>query len=407
MREIILFDTEASHLNLLPLTYTRSAADLRVGITTLREKWELLLDAKARYLTVEHLREHYADEYVNPEDDVESLFIGADVIADENLAEAVRGLESGCALLDENEKVFALRGKNSQLSGQTWNKSSIIRGVRRIEFVYDVFLRNGEVICEDFARITRGRVSQPLSETNRVIGNYMLDSGIPAIFIEEGASVEGACINVKDGPVFIGRDAEIMEGSCVRGPLALCDKAKIRMGAKIYGKTTLGPYCKVGGEVDNVVLIGYSNKAHDGYLGNAVIGEWCNIGAGVNASNLKNNYAKIRVWNYAARSFLRTDLQFCGLIMGDHSKVGINGSFNTATVVGVGVNMHGSGFPRVFVPSFSEGSPTGGYSNVRLKDFYDIAERVMSRRGKEFTPADHRMFERIYDMALQFKGGRK
>ena len=230
------------------------------------------------------------------------------------------------------------------------------------------------------------------------------EEGSRKLFIEDGASIEGAIINVKDGPVYIGRDSVIMEGATVRGPLALCNNAKIRMGARIYGGSTFGPYCKVGGEIDNAVFFGYSNKAHDGYLGNAVVGEWCNIGAGTNASNLKNDYSKIRVWNYAKHTFMRTDLQFCGLIMGDHSKIGVNCMLNTATVLGVGVNLHGSGFPRVFVPSFSEGSPAGGFKDVSLKKFCEIAERVMSRRGLELTEQDRRILERVREVASRFKG---
>lgn len=208
---------------------------------------------------------------------------------------------------------------------------------------------------------------------------------------------------MSEGPVYVGRGARISEGSCVRGPLALCDHAQVNMGAKIYGNTTLGPYCKVGGELNNVVMFGYSNKAHDGYLGNAVIGEWCNIGAGTNASNLKNDYSKIRLWNYNKRSFVRTDLQFCGLMMGDHSKAGINCMFNTATVVGVGCNVHGAGFPRPFVPSFSEGSPSAGFRDVDLRKFFDIAARVMARRGIELTELDRRIFQAISEAAASYK----
>ena len=222
--------------------------------------------------------------------------------------------------------------------------------------------------------------------------------------IEEGATIEGATINLRKGPVYIGHNAEIMEGSCVRGPLALCKEAKIRMGSKIYGGSTFGPFCKVGGEIDNAVFFGFSNKAHDGYLGNAVIGEWCNIGAGVNASNLKNDYSKIRVWNYKSHTFMRTDLQFCGPIIGDHTKIGVNCMLNTATVLGVGVNIHGSGFPRVFVPSFSEGSPVTGFTNVTMKKFHDIAERVMSRRDLRLTDIDNRIYEKVYEVAARFKG---
>lgn len=277
------------------------------------------------------------------------------------------------------------------------------REPRIVKYTFDIFRLNPTLLIEDYFRITDGRKSAPLSSSNKVIGDFVNEAGQQMLFIEEGAVIEGATINLTKGPVYIGKNAEIMEGSCVRGPLALCEKAKIRMGSKIYGGSTFGPYCKVGGEIDNAVMFGYSNKAHDGYLGNAVIGEWCNIGAGVNASNLKNDYSKIRVWNYKSKTFMRTDLQFCGPIIGDHTKIGVNCMLNTATVLGVGVNIHGSGFPRVFVPSFSEGSAAGGFSTVPMKKFHDIAERVLSRRDLRLTETDNKIYEKIYEIASQFK----
>ena len=234
------------------------------------------------------------------------------------------------------------------------------------------------------------------------VGDAVAADGTPRIFVEEGAVVEAAVLNVVNGPIYIGRDAEVMEGSCIRAPFALCDHAVVNMGARIYGATTIGPYCKVGGELNNVVMIGYSNKAHDGFLGNAVIGEWCNLGGGTTASNLKNDYTEIKLWNYPAHRFLRTGLQFCGLIMGDHSKTGINCMFNTATVVGVGVNIHGAGFPRNFVASFSEGS-SAGFTDVSLAKFFDIAERMMARRKVELTDTDREIFKSIYNIADTYK----
>jgi UDP-N-acetylglucosamine diphosphorylase/glucosamine-1-phosphate N-acetyltransferase len=267
---------------------------------------------------------------------------------------------------------------------------------------YDIFMENHRGIVEDFALLTHGRASQSLSDTNTVIGNPVDDNGNPMIFIEEGAVVEGAMLNVKNGPIYVGRNAEVMEGSCLRGPIALCEHAVVNMGTRMYGATTLGPYCKVGGEVNNVVMMGYSNKAHDGFLGNAVIGEWCNIGGGSTASNLKNDYTEIKLWNYPAHRFLRTGLQFCGLIMGDHSKSGINCMFNTATVLGVGVNIHGAGFPRNFVASFSEGSASG-FTDVPLTKFFDIARRMMARRGLTLSEIDMRIFESIHAFADNYK----
>ena len=250
---------------------------------------------------------------------------------------------------------------------------------------------------QDFVRLTEGRESQPLSDTNVLVGDRN------RIFIEEGASVEGAILNTVGGCMYIGRDVEVMEGACIRAPFAACHDAKVRMGAKVYGATTLGPFCKVGGEVENTVFIGYSNKAHDGFIGDAVIGEWCNLGGGTTASNLKNDYSEIKLWNYEAQKFLRTGLQFCGLIMGDHSKTGVNCMINTATVLGVGVNIHGAGFPRNFVASFQEGSASAGFKNVPLPAFFAIAERVMARRGIKLTDVDREIYTAIYNISDRYK----
>ena len=255
---------------------------------------------------------------------------------------------------------------------------------------------NGSQIAADFAILTEGRKSATPDSTVTVIG----DPG--QLFIEEGAKLTCCAINVTNGPVYIGRDAEVMEYAALRGPVAVCDHSIVNIGTKIYGATTIGQWSKVGGELNNVVIHSYSNKAHDGFLGNAVIGSWCNLGAGCVASNLKNDYTEIKLWNYPSHRFLKTGLQFCGLIMGDHSKAGINTMFNTATVVGVGVNIHGTGFPRNFVASFSEGG-TAGFSDVSMTKFFDVAARVMARRGIALTDADRRMFYAIRDAAENYK----
>lgn len=401
MRRIVLFDTEAIHADLLPISYTRPTAAFRLGIRTIREQWEELLPGEYFYRPVEFQRDKFG---TCPADEPDMLFIAGNVVPDERLAVIIEGLRPGEALR-QGESIVAFRGSESQLDAGEWNAViDVDPSVARVlTFVYDIFQANGEAVKAEYRLVTRGRKSQPLSDSNRVIGEPVDAEGNPMIFLEEGASVEGAIINVKEGPVYVGADAVVMEGACLRGPIALCRKAQVKMGAKIYGGTTFGPYCKIGGEVQNAVIFGYSNKAHDGYLGNAVIGEWCNLGAGVNASNLKNDYSKIRIWNYPRHTFMRTDLQFCGLIMADHSKAGINCMFNTATVVGVGVNLHGAGFPRVFLPSFQEGSPAGGMTDVPLKKFYQIAERVMGRRGLTLTDADRRIYERVYEVASRYK----
>lgn len=396
---IYLFDTAERHENLLPLTFTRPIADIRVGIDTIKEKWKRFLPGEYKYLPVEYLQEKFG-EY--PKTESIALFINGSVIPNEELIWQISSLKIQEALI-YNEELIAFYGTYSSMMTGDFTSRPIQFELRKINHIFDIFLLNGIQINEDFRHITKGRESLPIDESNTIIGAKSNSEISQKIFIEKGAQVFGAILNVANGPIYIGENAEIMEGACVRGPLAICNDAKIRMGAKIYGGCTFGPFCKVGGEVDNTVFFGYSNKAHDGYLGNAVIGEWCNIGAGVVASNLKNDYSKIRVWNYHTHTFMRTDLQFCGAIIGDHTKVGVNCMLNTATVLGVGVNIHGSGFPRVFVPSFSEGSPGAGFTNVSISKFMQIAERAMSRRGITIDDTDRKIFDKVYQVASGLK----
>lgn len=415
-RKVVLFDTEDNYRNLLPLSYTRPVGAFRVGMDTLCEKWEAFLPGEYHWLTRPYLQEKFP---CRVQDDEEAFFIGGNVIADQELADEVLALESGQGLRDASG-LWAWRGTLRafrELTGHDdvdhpvgetlhYKENESVRNHdtrgRRINYVFDIFLHNAETIVEDYSRHCHGRRSLAPDESTRVIGPMWQPDGTPSLMIAEGATVTGATLNVTEGPIFIGRNAQVMEGACLRGPLVVGEGTRIRMGARIYGGTTFGPHCRIGGEVDNTVVFGFSNKAHDGYLGNAVIGEWCNIGAGANASNLKNDYAKIRIWNYAQRRFMRTDLQFCGLIMGDHSKAAINAMFNTATVVGVGVNFHGAGFPRTFIPSFQNGSPAG-YSDVPVDTFFKVAATVMARRGIELTDVDRRIFEHIHATASEFK----
>lgn len=395
--KIYLFDTPESHLNLLPLSYVRPVADFRCGISTIRQKWERILNTSCGYYPADYLRDKYGT-VENP--DETSLFIAGNLLPRKDTAECFLNLNPGEAVLKDDQPM-AFKGTLSQFEAGDWKAVDCKGTLKLIEYVFDIFLFNAEEIKQDYEVLTKGRVSQPLPECVRT-----LECNKPAreshdIFIEEGATVECATINVSEGPVYIGKDSILMEGACVRGPFALCEGSEVRMGAKIYEGTTIGPHCKVGGEVSNTVFFGYSNKAHDGYLGNAVIGEWCNIGAGANASNLKNDYSLIRIWNYRTKSFMRTDLQFCGLIMGDHSKIGVNCMINTATVIGVGVNLHGAGFPRTFVPCFSEGSATAGFTSVPLKKFIEIADRVMSRRDMKPSEADIEVLRHVYENQQQ------
>lgn len=403
MSKILFFDTQSAHENLLPLSFTRPISHFRVGITTLAEKWHALLPGEYDCWPVEYMRPRFTQNEgaVAQEDDI--LWIAGGLIADNASLSAANALQVGEAIVASDGEVLLFRGSLQDFSAKNWTSIGEGADLQRIKYVFDIFLQNPRLVTEDFFRLTSGRESQPLDASNRVLGPMTDDKGRPMIFIEEGASVECAILSTKEGPIYIGRDAVVMEGCLVRGPIAFCRKSQARMGAKLYSGSTFGPYVKVGGEVSNAVIFGYSNKSHDGYLGNAVIGEWCNLGAGVNASNLKNDYAKIRIWNYATHTFMKTDLQFCGLIMGDHSKAGVNCMFNTATVVGVGVNVHGAGFPRVFLPSFSEGSPSSGFKSVSVSKFETIASRVMARRGMEVTDADRMIYEAIYKVSSKFK----
>jgi len=395
---IILFDQPAVRENLLPLSYTRPVADFLVGINTLKQKWEMFVEGTVSYLTVPYLSEKYGA--VETDD---NLFVASNVIATKELAEAVASLDMGEALVAETTggdlMLVAVRGRMedyNRVTGSAPAGRMFEERVDAIKHVYDIFLLNGGQINRDFEVLTAGREGQAIPRSNTVIGDP------EQIYIESGAIVEGVVLNASHGPIYVGRHVEIMEGSCLRGPIALGEHSTVNMGTRIYPGTSLGPWCKVGGELNNVVMFGFSNKAHDGFLGNAVIGEWCNLGAGCVASNLKNDYTEIKLWNYPSHRFLRTGLQFCGLIMADHSKAGINTMFNTATMVGVGVNIHGSGFPRNFIASFSEGGSTG-FTDLPMEKFFDTAHRMMARRGRSLSETDNRIFHAIRELAENYK----
>ncbi len=385
----ILFD-ESTRINLLPFTFTRPVADIRIGILTIREKWEKYLGCKTSTLT-----ESYLGEKFPMVRESENILINASVLPNPVLAEEIKALKPNQAL-SSGDYIIALNLKDVDIDNLGDDVSGVIdeleseSEVTKLNNVWEIFSFNDEEIRKDFALITKGRTSAKLSDTNSV-------TGIENIFVEEGAKVEFSIINAKLGPVYIGKDAEIMEGSMVRGPLALGEGAIIKMGTKVYGATTIGPFSKVGGEINNVVIFGYSNKAHDGFLGNSVIGEWCNLGADTNTSNLKNTYEEAKLWSYADETFVNTGLQFCGLIMGDHSKCGINTMFNTATVVGVNANVFGSGFQRNFIPSFTWGG-VSGFGTYDIKRAVTVAKRVYERRELEFNEIDQKILTHIFNL---------
>lgn len=398
MRNIVLFDSEFAHNSLLPLSYTRPVSHFRVGIFTIEEKWKRFCpEAYISTLAIEWLQEKYVPHIEN-----DSLFVDSSILPDRDFVDAVYELAPSEALV-KGDDILAYRGTLEEVKDRKPTKEKPYPGdLDRLRYVYNIFQLNGNEIRQDYRMSVSEKRSLPVPEDCLVIGSTDANRFHPGIFIGSGARLHGCTLNPTEGPIYIGENAEIMEGACLRGPVAVCAGSKVNMGCKIYPDTTIGPWSKVGGELNNAVIFGYSNKAHDGFLGNAVIGEWCNIGAGTNASNLKNDYSKIRIWNYQTHSFMRTDLQFCGLIMGDHSKAGINCMFNTATVVGVGVNFHGAGFPRPFIPSFSKGS-CAGFTDVDLNNFFDVASKAMARRNVLLSDADKRMFEQIFRAASKFK----
>ena len=386
----ILFDGPHRN-NLLPFTFTRPVADIRVGILTIREKWELYLDYTTTTVTEDYLSEKFP--MVELED---NIMINASFLPNAEIVSIIKSLEDNQAVF-KDEDIIAFRIKEGE-EHEDFSKFKAIEfesDLLTIEHTWDIFSKNGQAIAEDFTLLTKVRTSQPIPDTVNALHPE-------SIFIEEGASLNFVALNASSGPIYIGKDAEIMEGAIIRGPFALCHNAGVKMGAKIYGPTTIGPYSKVGGEVNNSVLFGYSNKGHDGFLGNSVLGEWCNLGADTNNSNLKNNYAEVRLWDYNTEGFAKTGLQFCGLMMGDHSKCGINTMFNTGTVVGVSANIFGSGFPRNFVPSFSWGG-NKGFITYKTNKAFEVAEVVMTRRKEIFTEKDKAILEHIFEATKKYR----
>lgn len=386
---IILFD-DSTRYSLLPFTHTRPIADIRCGIMTMRERWEHFIGKDTGTMTAPYLQEVYP---MNGGSD--NLFINGSIFATADLYAAIQKLEPMQQLVQQGliiaarvsdsviqfvpELIIPVELKEVEYAGQ----------MRRLQHIWNIFSFNEDAISEDFTLITTGRTSQPIPE-GVVVKNR------ENLFIEEGAIVNAGCIINAEGPVYIGKDAEILEGALIRGPLALCEHAVVKMGAKLYKGTTIGPGCKVGGEISNVVFFANSNKAHDGYLGNSVIGEWCNLGADTNCSNLKNNYDTIKIWDEHNFKSIQTGLIFCGLMMGDHSKCGINTMFNTGTVVGVSANIYGGSFPEKFIPSFAWGG-SEGLTGYRLERALETANRMMQRRGKTLTAEEVKMYNHIYE----------
>ncbi|PKP00003.1 MAG: glucose-1-phosphate thymidylyltransferase [Bacteroidetes bacterium HGW-Bacteroidetes-9] len=386
----VLFD-EARRSNFLPLTFLRPVADIRFGILTIREKWERYLKCKTSTLTEEYLSAKFP--LIKEKDNV---IINGAICPNNKLIEEISRLKAGQALV-KGETVIAmfLNEKDFEVQSGTIEEIETETDFLEINNTWDIFAKNGEAIIADFELITKGRKSKPVPAHSIAIASEN-------IFIEEGAEVLVSTLNATDGPIYLGKDSIVMEGSHIRGPFALCDHAQTKMAAKIYGSTTIGPYSKVGGEVNNSVIFGYSNKAHDGFLGHSVIGEWCNLGADTNTSNLKNTYDSVKLWSYTDEAFVDTEQQFCGLIMGDHSKCGINTMFNTGTVVGVSSNIFGSGFQRNFVSSFKWGG-VSGFTTFQPQKAIEVAMGMYKRRDLEFTDIDAQLIEDVYNLTHNYR----
>ena len=379
----ILYDGSVRNA-LLPFTFTRPVADIRIGILTIREKWEKYLGVTTTTITEEYLSEKFP--MVEME---ENIMINAAYCPNNVLVEMIDFLKPMQAIVKGDDIIaFYTTNDQEEVDFDDYELIEFEGDLLVIEYSWDIFQKNDQAIREDFELLTDDRKSQPIPNTVQVLG-------AENIFIEEGAVLNFCTLNATTGPIYIGKDAEIMEGSVIRGPFALCDHAQVKLATKIYGATTIGPHCRVGGEVNNSVMFAYSNKGHDGFLGNAVLGEWCNIGADSNNSNLKNNYEAVKLWDYETQRFVNTGLQFCGLMMGDHSKCGINTMFNTGTVVGVAANIFGAGFPRNYIANFTWGGAQGVQAYLPKKAF-ETAKIVMSRRNIEFTEVDENILNHIF-----------
>lgn len=392
MNYILFDDAQSEHL--LPLTYTRPTCQLLVGIWTIREKWEARLERSVSFVPYRtYLATKFKAIFTN-----DNVYINGALLPDQPLMDAIAGLGMEHALVLGN-RIVALR--SSQHVERFDAESLQIRAVKVFEYEgepewinypEDIFRKNGRQIAIDYQLISANRKSDTVDESVRLIGKEN-------IFIEPGAKLLACTINAAAGPVYIAADAEVMEGATIRGPFYLGAHSAVKMGAKIYGDTSIGPHCKVGGEISNSVMIGFSNKGHDGFMGNSVIGEWCNWGADTNNSNLKNNYEQVKLWDHVAGRFRNTGLQFAGLIMADHAKCGINTMFNTGTVVGVGANVFGAGFPRNFLPAFSWGGAQG-IETFRFNKFCETASKVMERRGVELDAVERTILETIYNETI-------
>lgn len=389
---ILFAELESSHQKLFPLTYTRPIADLRVGILTISEKWSRSLDDSVLgYRTQDYLQ----GKFRSIDADEQTIWVINGLLPSADLLSAIAQLDSGQALYSE-EKVLIARGKENPLEGTGYKKINYTNSYDTIERTWDIFPANGAQIRQDFELLTSGREGIPIKDPHtKTYGDQ--------IFLEAGCSVKAAILNAENGPIYLGKNSTVQEGAIIRGPFAVGEGSIVAMGAKMRGDTSAGPFCKLGGEISNSIFQGYSNKGHDGFLGNSVIGEWCNFGAGTNNSNLKNNYDPVRMWDFETNSFIHSGLQFCGLIMGDHSKAAINTMFNTGTTVGVSCNIYGAGFPKNMIPSFSWGGVETEAVTHKPRKAFITADIAMNRRKITLTEEDKAILKYIFEDSAQYR----
>lgn len=388
---LILFDHPEIRQNLLPFTFTRPVAAIRTGILTIAEKWERHLDLKSSFATEDYLAEKFPIHT-----GTDNLWINGAVCPTAELTQAILNLALEESLV-QNELVIATRTASTQLPlPDSKTKKEFPGSLTLIDQLWKIYQQNGTQIREDFMLVTAGRKSAPVADEHTRVYNAS------QIFLEEGARVRAAVLNAENGPIYLGKNSFVQEGALIRGPFALCEESHVNMGAKVRGDTTVGPFSKIGGEVSNSVIFGYSNKAHDGFLGNSVLGEWCNIGADTNTSNMKNNYENIKLWSYAKGGFKDSGLMFCGLMFGDHSKCGINTMFNSGTVVGVSASIFGDGYPRNFIPSFAWGG-AAGFTTYQLNKALETAGKAMERRNQVLNETEKAILKKLFEDAAPYR----
>ncbi|MBT1704805.1 GlmU family protein [Chryseosolibacter indicus] len=380
---LVLFDDPVIRLELLPFTFTRPVCEIRVGILTIAEKWEKWLTAKASYQTEKYLQKKFAPKFTD-----DNVLINGAVCPDQKLVDTIKSLPAGYYLVQGS---FLIAAHHPEKEMESTNTIEYTDPIKVIDRPWKIFTENGREIRADFKLVTEGRKSAPLPDKHTVV------YGEENLFVEDGVTIKAAVINAENGPVYLGKNSIIQEGALIRGAFALCEGGHLNMGVKIRGDVTVGPYSKVGGEISTTVVFGNSNKAHDGFLGCSVLGEWCNLGADTNTSNLKNNYDTVKLWRHVTASYESTGLQFCGLMMGDHSKCSINTMFNTGTVVDVSANIFGGGFPKNYIPSFTWGG-SGGVTTYDLDKALETARRVMERRNLVFDDIEKEILTHVFQL---------